>query len=185
MRTLPLLFLLACTKTVETGGPVDTDPADTDTDVVVDTADTDTDFHPDPACTDYDFWSDSVVSCSGEWTRIWVMLSLSHPYDGVCPTYIADENGGAWATAEDALAALTCDAACVYAGTGQGDLVYCTYRGGFEYYDVGGDGQVGDGASCDPLVFVSTCAGSDYATDIEAYQAAYPCEDHLDTCVPR
>lgn len=186
MRTLPLLFLFACTKTVETDtsvetDPVDTDPVDTDTDPV----DTDTGFHHDPACTDYDYWSDSVVSCGGEWTRVWLMRSLSHFDDGVCPPYYADESGGEWATAADALAELACDTDCVYAGVGQGDLTYCGSRGGFEYYAVGGEGQVGDGASCPDLVFVSTCAGSDYATDLEAYQAAYPCEDHVDTCPPR
>lgn len=188
MRTLPCLFLVACTKPVETGvdsdtpvdtdSPVDTDPADTDT------ADTDP-FEPDPDCTDYEPWSDVVLSCSGEPTRVWKMVSLSHPYDGTCEPYFADESGGQWATSEDAYTELTCDLDCVYDHTGAGDLVYCEYKGGFEMYDVGGEGQVGDGAACEDLVFVNTCAGSAYATTIEAYQAAFPCEDHLDTCPPR
>ena len=184
MRFLTCLLFVACTKTVDTG-ETGTDAVDTSETDTSETDTSDTDFQPDPDCTDYEPWADSVVSCDGVWTQVWMMLSLSHPYDGTCTPYYADSLGGAWATPSDAFAELSCDTACVYAGVGQGDLVWCTYRGGFEYYDVGGEGQVGDGAACDDLVYVDTCAGSAYATSVEAYEAAYPCEDHVDTCPPR
>lgn len=177
MRYL-IVLLAACTGTVTETDPPDTNVDDTDVDTEVDT-------DTGPQCADYEPWFDLVVDCGGTWTQVWQMVSLSHPYDGVCPPFYSDLAGGQWGTAAEAYAELECDASCVYRPATAVMLVYCDYRGEYIDYNTGGEGQVGDGSTCGPLIYGVTCAGSAYAADWYAYQAAFVCEDHLDTCPPR
>lgn len=159
---------------LDTDGP-DTDVSDTDTE--------DTDVE---ACADYDVWSSFAASCGGQWAEIWLFRSLSHPYDGECPLkYGVLTSEERYDTVAAALSGLDCATECVYTATGAADVQHCGYRGGYTYFTAGADGQIGDGAACGGLIYVSTCAGVGWAADWDAYVAAYACEDHEDTCPPR
>lgn len=186
-HTIWLALLAACHGGVtsdEDTDLVDTDPADTDTvdTDVADTADTDdadtdtqdTDavpFTPDAACEYLDL-DRYVVFCGGVQSSL---LGWVSPVGGVgCPPFFSVD-GDAWLDASDALSQGGCDDTCVYRNHQSVMLVYCEVRGEYITYQPDGPGQVGDGATCDPLMEVHTVAGDAWVPDLATYQAQFPC----------